>query len=75
MKIILFSRPQVARTAEEIRLLLDAIRRFGTEYAVNEEFVPVVRQLTGGEISAEHIYGQRLAPAASERSIMQERGV
>ncbi|CDC96101.1 NAD(+)/NADH kinase [Alistipes sp. CAG:268] len=70
MKIILFSRPQVARTAEEIRLLLDAIRRFGTEYAVNEEFVPVVRQLTGGEISAEHIYGQRLAPAASERSIM-----
>lgn len=27
MKIILFSRPQVARTAEEIRLLFDAIRR------------------------------------------------
>ena len=70
MKIILFSRPQVARTAEEIRLLFDAIRRFGSEYAINEEFVPVVRQLTGTAPSAKHIYGQRLTLTAPEESIM-----
>ena len=43
MKIILFSRPQVPRTAGELRRLFDALGAFGFDYAVNEEFVPTMR--------------------------------
>lgn len=70
MKIILFSRPQIARTPDELHLLFDAIRRFGPDYAVNEEFAPVVRQLTGTEIPAERIYGQRLSATSPGQAIM-----
>ena len=38
MKIILFSRSQIAHTPEEIRQLIEAIGMFGFDYAVNEEF-------------------------------------
>ena len=40
MKIILFSRAQIAHTPEEIRQLIGTIGAFGFDYAVNEEFAP-----------------------------------
>ena len=42
MKIILFSRRQLSHTAAEICQLFDALRLFGFDYAVNEEFAPLV---------------------------------
>ena len=60
MKIILFSRPQIAHTAAEIRQLFEALRLFGLDYAVNEEFAPVVGESTGEQVPAERIYGARI---------------
>ncbi len=62
MKIILFSRAQIAHTAEEIGQLFEAIRLFGFDYAVNEEFAPVVDRLIGLRIPPERIYGNRIGP-------------
>ena len=48
MKIILFSRAQIAHTPEEIRQLIrKRSAAFGFDYAVNEEFAPLVEQATG----------------------------
>ncbi len=62
MKIILFSRPQIAHTAEEICQLFEAIRLFEFDYAVNEEFAPLVGTLTGRIIPPEKCYGEEIAP-------------
>ena len=40
MKILLFSRSQPGRSAEELRRLLDTLDRCGLDYDVNEEFAP-----------------------------------
>ena len=58
MKIILFSRRQLSHTAAEICQLFDALRLFGFDYAVNEEFAPLVTELTGMQIPPEKVYGQ-----------------
>lgn len=50
MKIILFSRRQLSHTAAEICQLFDALRLFGFDYAVNEEFAPLIGELTGMQI-------------------------
>ena len=65
MKIILFSRPQIAHTPEEICQLFEAIQLFGFDYAVNEEFAPVVRQATGTALPPEKVYGQHIADQPS----------
>ena len=52
MKIILFSRAQIAHTPEEIRQLIGTIGAFGFDYAVNEEFAPLVEQATGTALPA-----------------------
>ena len=58
MEIILFSRPQIAHTAAEIGQIFDALRIFGLEYSVNEEFASTVERLTGERVAPERIYGQ-----------------
>lgn len=58
MKIILFSRRQLNHTPEGIRQLFDAIRYYGFDCIVNEEFAPLITELTGIEIPSEEIYGQ-----------------
>lgn len=60
MKIILFSRPQIAHTTTELRQLFDAISHFGFDFALNEEFASVVRKLTGMPISKAQIYGHKV---------------
>lgn len=57
MKIILFSRRQLSHTAAEICQLFDALCLFGFDYAVNEEFAPLVTELTGMQIPPEKVYG------------------
>jgi len=57
MKILLFSRPQIAHAAAEIVQIFDALRIFGLDYAINEEFAPVVERLAGIRIAPERIYG------------------
>ena len=60
MKIILFSRAQIAHTPEEIRQLFEAIDASGFDYAVNEEFAPVVRQTAGIALPPEKVYGRHI---------------
>ena len=69
MKIILFSRPQVSHAAGELRRLFDAIHAFGFDYALNEEFAPVVREQVGIELPSERIYGARVG-AQPEGTVM-----
>lgn len=57
MKIILFSRRQLSHTAAEICQLFDALRLFGFDYAVNEEFAPLIGELTGMQIPPEKSTG------------------
>ena len=66
MKIILFSRAQIAHTPEEIRQLIGTIGAFGFDYAVNEEFAPLVRQATGTALPPERIYGRYIGKQPAE---------
>ena len=66
MKIILFSRPLVAHTPEEIRRLFEAVRLYGSDYAVNEEFAPLVGQAIGKPLPPEKIYGQHVGGQPDE---------
>ncbi len=66
MKIILFSRPQIGHTAGELGRLFEAVRRFGFDFAINEEFAPVAAQLAGIEIPAAKVYGQTVGPQPAE---------
>ena len=58
MKIILFSRPQIDHKAEDLKRLFSLIESFGFDYAINEEFAPVVESLLGMNVDAENIYRQ-----------------
>ncbi|MBE6181747.1 MAG: NADH kinase [Rikenellaceae bacterium] len=69
MRIILFSRRQLAHTSGELRLLFATIDRFGFDYMINTEFAELVKELAGIEIPADKIYGQ-LVPPQPEGSIM-----
>lgn len=60
MNIILFSRPQSDRPAGELRSLLETVARFDPHYAVNEEFAPVVGQLTGEPLPPSRVYARKL---------------
>ena len=66
MKIILFSRAQIAHTPEEIRQLIGTIGAFGFDYAVNEEFAPLVEQATGTALPPERIYGRYIGKQPAE---------
>ena len=66
MKIILFSRAQIAHTPGEIRQLFEAIEQSGFDYAVNEEFAPVVRQTAGIDLPPEKVYGRHIGKQPAE---------
>lgn len=57
MKIILFSRTRLQHAPEALAALRDAIVRFGFDYAVNEEFAPVLEQLADWPVPPERRYG------------------
>ncbi|MDE6374717.1 MAG: NAD(+)/NADH kinase [Alistipes sp.] len=62
MRIILFSRGQLARSSGELRQLFAAIEKFGFDFLVNEEFAADVRTALGREFPAGRIYGGHLGP-------------
>lgn len=57
MKIVLFSRPQINHTVEDLRRLLNLIDHYGFDYAINQEFAEVVEQKLGIVVESEKIYG------------------
>lgn len=69
MKIILFSRRQLAHTAEELCQLFEAIDRFGFDYCVNAEFAAFAAELAGIAIPAGKTYGEQVGPQP-EGSVM-----
>ena len=70
MKIILFSRPQVAHDAGELRQLFDGIDAFGFECVVNEEFAPVAERLTGRLFPPSARYGSRVGEVDASAAVM-----
>ncbi len=57
MKILLFSRSRVSHVAADLRLLFTEIELRGFQCAVNEEFVPILKEMLGLEFSPDMIYG------------------
>lgn len=57
MKIILFSRRELAFQAEELISLRDVIAEFGFDYIVNEEFAEVLKAEIGWKVPATSQYG------------------
>ena len=66
MKIILFSRPQPLRSAEELQKLVDAIEYYGFDYSVNEEFARMIEQVLGRQIPSENRYGSTIGKEPAE---------
>lgn len=56
MKILLFSRPQVKLSADDIERLFSLIEKYGFDYAINREFAEVVQSLSARTISEDKIY-------------------
>ena len=56
MKIILFSRSQVAHAAADIERLFDAIGRHSFDYAINREFAEAVENRFGRAIDPAAVY-------------------
>ena len=56
MKILLFSRPQVKLSADDINKLFSLVEKHGFSYAINSEFAEVVQSLTSRTIEPEAIY-------------------
>ncbi len=70
MKIILFSRPQVAHDAGELRQLFDGLDAFGFECVVNEEFASVAERLTGRLFPPSARYGSRVGEVDARAAVM-----
>ncbi len=61
MKILLFSRPQLKLTADDIERLFSLIEKYGFDYAINSEFAEVVKGISHYPIPAEKIYGHDIS--------------
>ena len=57
MKIVLFSRPQIAHTVEDLARLMRLIGYYGFDFAINQEFAEVIESVLGMKIESEKIYG------------------
>lgn len=66
MKIILFSRPQPLRSAEELQKLVDTIEHYGFDYSVNEEFAEMIESVLGRSVPAENRYGSTIGKQPAE---------
>lgn len=66
MKIILFSRPQIAHTAEDMGRLLPLVERYGFDYAINQEFAESIEQLLGITIPRDKIYADATGPQPAD---------
>ena len=69
MKIVLFSRPQIAHTVEDLGRLMRLIDHYGFDFAINQEFAEVIESMLGIKIESEKIYGDTTGEQPTE-SIM-----
>ena len=58
MKIVLFSRPQINHSIEDLERLFRLIAHYGFDFAINQEFAKVVESMLGTHIESEKIYGE-----------------
>lgn len=70
MKIILFSRPQIDHRADDLERLFSLLERYGFDYALNEEFAPVVESLLGWKLDSAKIYGQSIEAYGTESLLL-----
>lgn len=70
MKIILFSRPQIDHRADDLERLFSLLERYGFDYALNEEFAPVVESLLGWKLDSAKIYGQSIEADGTESLLL-----
>ncbi len=70
MKIILFSRPQIDHRTDDMERLFSLLERYGFDYALNEEFAPVVESLLGREVDSAKIYGQSIETDGTESLLL-----
>lgn len=61
MKILLFSRPQVKLSADDIERLFALIEKYGFDYAINSDFAEVVKSLSARTIAEDKIYGHDIS--------------
>ena len=66
MKILLFSRPQIAPSAADIERIFSLIERYGFDFAINQEFATVVEKQTSRKIEAEKIYSSSTGEQPAE---------
>ena len=69
LEIILFSRPQLAHTSEEIQRLLGALDKRKLRYRVNREFALRIQELTDISIPSDQQY-TAIDDTYSEQSVM-----
>lgn len=70
MKIILFSRPQIDHRSDDLERLFSLLERYGFDYALNEEFAPVVESLLGWKLDSAKIYGQSIEADGTESLLL-----
>ena len=70
MKIILFSRSQIDHRADDLERLFSLLERYGFDYALNEEFAPVVESLLGWKLDSAKIYGQSIEADGTESLLL-----
>ena len=70
MKIILFSRPQIDHRADDLERLFSLLERYGFDYALNEEFAPVVESLLSWKLDSAKIYGQSIEADGTESLLL-----
>ena len=68
MNIILFSRKELKHRPEQLRTIVESIRRHGLEYSVNEDFANAIETLTGITIEPQNRY--RNLPQATGDDLM-----
>lgn len=66
MKILLFSRAQGARVPGELAQIADAVRRFGFDFGVNEEFADAFCEATGVRVPAADRYGATVGDPSAD---------
>lgn len=62
MRILLFSRTQIAHVRSELLQITEAVRRFGFDLRVNTEFAPVLERMTGVSVPSAQRYGTTVGP-------------
>ena len=62
MKILLFSRAENCRSAEEVQQIFEAVERYGFDFSLNREFSQKITHLTGRGFSESMLYDQSVGP-------------